>query len=81
MSFDDVQKEIKELEKEFNSKLVSTLNSCEEPVVCNVLTTACGVIIQHKYNLTKDTPIFINAHKSQDVGKVYDPVYGATLVK
>ena len=33
MSFDDLQKLVKELESEFNSKIVSMLNNCDEPVI------------------------------------------------
>ena len=75
MSFDDVQREVKELEKEVNSKLVSLLNSCDEPVICPVITTSSHSFKWFDKQLSKEQPVFFNILQRNGLDMCAELVY------
>ena len=80
MPFDKVEKKVKELQDEFNKELVSLLNSCDEPVICPVITTSCTSIMFYDKPINKDTPVFLNILQRNSLGMCAEYVYGSNLV-
>lgn len=78
-SFDVIKLQVEQLQNEFNLKLVSVLNSCDEDVVLSFITTSSPIIKPEFDNATKENPVIINLYKKQDAlwaesVKVYNSV-------
>lgn len=76
MSFSELKEAVKKLENEFNNKLVSMLNSCDEPVI---------ITMPFAWNIYKDisdamnNPLVINLQKEKDVdSRRFEYVYSAS---
>ena len=75
LHFDDVKEKVRELENDFNSKLVSLLNSCDEPIVLGLdptfwKRTTLEECLSH--------PVTINIVKKADHPWNASPVYSAS---
>jgi hypothetical protein len=75
LSFDDLQKAAKVLEEDFNSKLVSLLNSCDEPIVLGVDPSFWR---RNTFDECWHHPVTINIGLKKDVPSTTTPVYSAS---
>ena len=81
MTFDDLQKEVKELEENFNSQLVSLLNDCNEPVIAAFvhINSPTPVLVNFP-KVSKQYPIIVNVFAKKETGMCCEFVYGSNLV-
>lgn len=64
MSFSELEKAVKNLETEFNNKLVSMLNNCDEPVI---ITMPYAWLFYKDRNDAMNNPLVINLRKKADI--------------
>ena len=75
MVFDEVKSKIEELQREFNSKLVSLLNSCDEPIVLGLDPNFWK---RNTVEECKNNPVTINIALKSTLPRTASPVYSAS---
>ena len=75
-SFDVVKAQVEQLQKEFNSKLVSVLNSCNGPVICPVITNSSYAGTLNNFpTVSKESPIHLNLINRLSIGMCAEYIY------
>ena len=81
VSFEELKSIVNHLQNEFNSKLLSALNSCNEPVICPIVSTSSyAQEINKCRGISKETPIYLNLIKKSSIGMCAEYIYGSNLV-
>lgn len=75
MSFDETKQAVEKLVNEFNSKLVSMLNSCDEPIVLGLDPSFWR---RNTVDECKANPVTLNIVKQSETARTASPVYSAS---
>ena len=72
LSFVEIEKEVEKLVIEFNSKLVSTLNNCDEPIVLGLDPSFWR---RNTFDECWQNPVTINIALKKNMPKNTTPIY------
>jgi hypothetical protein len=74
-SFDVVKAQVEELQNEFNSKLVSVLNNCKEPIIIGVVPPYVG---SRDREDAINYPVLINVLQEKNIGQHAAHIYSSS---
>ena len=75
MSFSELKEAVKQLVDDFNGKLVSILNSCDEPIVLGLDPSFWR---RNTVEECMNNPVTINIAPKKDMPRTTTPVYSAS---
>lgn len=75
INFTKTLERVKELQDEFNFRLITILNNCDESIICPIITTSCSPIKIQGTKINKESPIFLNIIRKQEIGICAEYVY------
>lgn len=75
MSFSELKEAVEQLENEFNNKLVSMLNNCDEPIVLGIDPSFWR---RNTFEECKAHPVTIGVKPKKDCVSTSTPVYSAS---